>query len=115
MIRTSIAAAVATLLLAATTGVALADNALITRDAYVYEDNDSDSDVLGVIEEGNYVNVLDCGANWCLIDIQGPNGYVRRNRLAFAIGPIDDDDVDVNLGFGINSNGNFSLGFGIGN
>jgi uncharacterized protein YraI len=115
MIRTSIAAAVATLLVAATAGVALADNAVVTRNAYVYEDNDTDSDVLGVIEEGEYVNVLDCGGNWCLIELRGPNGYVRKNRLAFAIGPADDDDVDVNLGFGINSNGNFSLGFGIGN
>lgn len=120
--KASIAASLAALFVAAATTVALADNAIVTRDSYVYEDNHVQSDILGVVEEGQYVDVIDCGVRWCFLDIRGPNGYIRKNRLAFNMGPIyrdddyyfddDDVDVDVNLGFGFHNRSGFSFGFG---
>ena len=37
--------------------------------------------VLDVLEQGEYVIVKDCGANWCLISHIGNDGYVARTLL----------------------------------
>jgi hypothetical protein len=80
------AAIAAAAMLAGTTLALAADDAIVLKDSPVYKTK-SGSQVINEVEEDDEVTVLECGTQRCKIQIPGPDGWIRKNRLA----PIDDE------------------------
>lgn len=85
--RFPIAAALASFALLATSTAALAANAVVTRDSDVYKSRSTSSQKVNFVEEDEEVTVTKCQGSYCFLDIPGPNGWIRQNRLI----PLDDE------------------------
>lgn len=96
MKRTALTVAVAVAAMAASTTLALAVEAVVTRDSPVYKSRTSNV-VVNQVDEDEIVEVVECRSNRCrLVGIPGPDGWVRQNRLA----PLDDEgDAQTNVPF----------------
>lgn len=112
--RLPIAAAIAAFAVLATSTAALAANAVMLRDSDVYRSRSTSSTVVNFVEEDEVVTVTECRGNYCYLQIPGPNGWVRKNRLA----PLDEEgepqpDVPFNFGITIGPGGpSVSIGIG---
>jgi hypothetical protein len=96
------AAIAAAAMLAGSTAVLAADDAIVLKDSPVYKTK-TGSTVINEVFEDDEVIVLECGTQRCKVKIDGPDGWVRKNRLA----PIDDEgEVHENIPF------QFGLTFG---
>lgn len=96
------AAIAAAAMFAGSTAVLAADDAIVLKDSPVYKTK-TGSQVINEVYEDDEVVVLECGSQRCKIKIDGPDGWIRKNRLA----PIDDEgEVHENVPF------QFGLTFG---
>lgn len=73
-------------MLVGTTAVLAADDAIVLKDSPVYKTKTGNTEVNEVFEDDEVI-VLECGTQRCKIKIDGPDGWIRKNRLA----PIDDE------------------------
>lgn len=113
--RLPFTAALATAAVLATSTAALAANAVVTQDSYVYKSRSTASAKVNTVEEDEFVTVTECVGTYCYIRIPGPDGWIRKNRLA----PLDNDgdprpDIPFSFGITIGPDGKPSLSFGIG-
>jgi hypothetical protein len=96
------AAIAAAAMIAGSTAALAADDAIVLKDSPVYKTK-TGSQVINEVYEDDEVIVLECGSQRCKIKIDGPDGWIRKNRLA----PIDDEgEVHENVPF------QFGLTFG---
>ena len=116
MKRTVLCAAFAAAAVMASTTVALAVNAVVTRDSPVYERRTGNS-VIDEIDRGEEVLVTECRSNRCHIYYydEEEDGWIRQSRLA----PLDDDGdvirgVPFRFGVTIGSGGKSGISIGIG-
>jgi hypothetical protein len=116
MKRTVLSLALAASAVMASTTVALAVNAIVTRDSPIYERR-TGSSIIDEIDGGELVTVTECRSNRCRIYYYDDEerGWIRQNRLA----PLDEDgDVirGVPFRFGVtiapDGKSGFSFGFG---
>jgi hypothetical protein len=113
MKRTGFSIALAAAAVMASIGVALADDAVVTRDSPVYERRTGNT-VVNEVFEGDVVDVRECRSNRCRIRIPGEDGWIRQNRLA----PIDEEgeireDIPFRFGITIGPSGpGVSIGIG---
>ena len=78
------AAALVTAGLLSTSFAAMAaPNAAMDRDTNVRRTSSPGSDIVNFVEEGEEVEVLQCGSSRCKIRIPGPDGWVRKSYLEF--------------------------------
>ncbi len=107
------AAIAAAAMLAGSTAAFAADDAIVLKDSDVYKTK-TGSQVVNEVFEDDEVSVLECGSQRCKIKIPGPDGWIRKNRLA----PIDDEGEvheDVPFQFGLTfgpSGPGISIGIG---
>lgn len=112
--RLPIAAALASVAVLATSSVALAANAIVTQDSYVYKSRSTSSQKVNSVEEDQEVTVTQCQGTYCFIKIPGPDGWIKKDRLA----PLDDEGdprPDIPFSFGLTFGpGGPSVSIGIG-
>ncbi len=113
--RLPIAAALASVAVLATSAMALAaDYAIVTQDSYVYKSRSTSSQKVNTVEEDQEVLVTDCQGTYCFVKIPGPDGWMKKNRLA----PLDDEGEahpDIPFSFGLTFGpGGPSVSIGIG-
>jgi hypothetical protein len=99
MKRTTLSVAVATLAMVLSTTVALAVDAVVTRDTDVYR-RSSGNAVVNEVDRNQVVDVVECERSRCRVRIPGPDGWVRQDRLARLDSYYDDDDDDRGRGRG---------------
>ncbi|OEO32212.1 hypothetical protein VW23_012675 [Devosia insulae DS-56] len=118
MKRLHLAAAAA---LAALVGLAVAPafaapNAHMLQDSNVRKTANPNSPVVNSVAAGQLVTVLDCQGTVCLIQIPGPDGWVRQNRLGgLGKGGKPASNVPFSFSFGVGGDGKPSISIGIGN
>ncbi len=107
-------AALAVLGTLAVTPAFAAPNAYATADAPLYKNASSNSAEVNYVDAGQLVTVLDCQPNYCLLDVPGPNGWIRKNRLgALNKGkPANNAPFSFSLGIGADGKPSFSIGIG---
>ncbi len=109
-----IAAALASVAVLATSTMALAANAIVTQDSYVYKSRSTSSAKVNFVEEDDEVNVTQCQGTYCFVKIPGTDGWMKSSRLA----PLDDDGdahPDIPFSFGLTFGpGGPSVSIGIG-
>jgi len=112
--RLPVVAALATLAVLATSTMAFAANAIVVQDSYVYKSRSTSSAKVNFVEEDDEVTVTKCQGSYCFLKISGPDGWIRKNRLA----PLDEEGdprPDVPFSFGITIGpGGPSVSIGIG-
>lgn len=100
MRRTGLTTLIAVVAVALSTGIAIAEEAIVTRDSPLYRNRTGNS-IVNEVFEGDIVDVSECRSNRCRVRPEdGPRGWIRQNRLA----PLDDegDAVEgVPFSFGI--------------
>ncbi len=80
-----------------------------------------DGDVMYSLPKGKFVDILECDGGWCLIEVNGDEGFVSAKYLALIDDEDDDDDdydddddddpsVEVCLGGGGFGGGGFGFG-----
>lgn len=114
MKRTVLTVAVGFAAMMVCAGVALAEEAMVTRDSPVYR-NRTGNAVVNEVYEGDIVDVRECRSNRCraIVD-DGPNGWIPQRRLAV----IDDEgevrrEIPFRLGITIGPSGpGVSVGIG---
>ncbi|MDP1729661.1 MAG: hypothetical protein Q8L54_00480, partial [Devosia sp.] len=85
--RLPITAAIAAFAVLATSTAALAANAVVVQDSNVYKSRSTSSAKVNFVEEDDEVTVTKCQGSWCFLKIPGPDGWIRKNRLA----PLDEE------------------------
>ena len=92
---------------------AFAANAYVLEDSPVYEEPSNSSDEVNEVFEDDEVTVTECTTNYCFIQIDGPNGWIRKNRLGSLDEEGDPADVPFNFGITVGPGGpSISLGLG---
>lgn len=77
--------------------VLAAPNAVVLQDSPVFQTKTGMA-VVNQVEEDDLVEVTECGTTRCRVKIPGPDGWVRKNRLA----PLDDEgDPQPSLPFSL--------------
>ena len=113
-IRFPTVAALAAIAMLATSTAALAANAVVIQDSHVYKSRSTSSAKVNFVEEDDEVTVTQCKGSYCFLKIPGPDGWVKKNRLA----PLDEEgdprpDIPFNLGITIGPGGpSVSIGIG---
>lgn len=112
--RLPIAAALASFAVLATSTAALAANAIVLQDSNVYKSRSTSSQKVNFVEEDDEVNVTKCQGSYCFLKIPGPDGWMKKNRLA----PLDeegDPHPEVPFSFGLTFGpGGPSISIGVG-
>lgn len=90
-IRFPTVAALAAIAVLATSTAALAANAVVLQDSYVYKGRSISSAKVNFVEEDDEVTVTQCKGSYCFLKIPGPDGWVKKNRLA----PLDEEGEPV--------------------
>ena len=111
---------VAAAALAALVGLAVAPafaapNAHMLQDSNVRKTANPNSPVVNSVAAGQLVTVLDCQGTVCLIQIPGPDGWVRQNRLGGLNKGKPASNVPFSFSFGVGGDGKPSISIGIGN
>lgn len=113
-IRFPTAAALAAFAVLATSTAALAANAVVIQDSYVYKGRSTSSAKVNFVEEDDEVTVTQCKGSYCFLKIPGPDGWIKKNRLA----PLDEEGDprrDIPFSFGITIGpGGPSVSIGVG-
>jgi hypothetical protein len=92
-IRHTLAAALAAATMLTAASAALADPGVTTGTVNFREEPEVDEDnVIGVLSKGTILEILECGDGWCLVEVDGEEGYVSAKYLALLSD--DDDDED---------------------
>lgn len=112
--RPPVTAALASVAVLAFSTAALAANAVVTQDSYVYASRSTSSEKVNFVEEDEFVTVTKCRGSYCFLKIPGPDGWVKKSRLA----PLDEEGephTDIPFSFGITIGpGGPSVSIGIG-
>lgn len=112
--RLPVATALASLAVLVTSTAALAANAVVIQDSYVYKSRSTSSQKVNFVEEDDEVTVTKCQGSYCFLKLSGPDGWIRKSRLA----PLDEEgeprpDIPFNFGITIGPGGpSISLGVG---
>ena len=111
-----VAAALAALVGLAAAPAFAAPNAYVLQDSNVRKSANPNSPVVNSVGAGQLVTVLDCQGTVCLIQIPGPDGWVRKNRLG-GLNPKGKpaSNVPFSFSFGVGGDGKPSISIGIGN
>ena len=107
-------AALAAFAVLATSTAALAANAVVTQDSYVYKSRSTSSAKVNFVEEDDEVTATKCQGSYCFLKIPGTDGWIRKTRLA----PLDDEGdphPEIPFSFGLTFGpGGPSVSIGIG-
>lgn len=110
-----LAAAAVALLVGLSVAPAFAANAYVNQTSSVYKKATSSSVVIKTIGKGSLVTVLDCQGSYCLIQLPGPDGWIKQSRLNGLKGGKPSSNVPFSFGLSIGGNGKPSISIGIGN
>ncbi len=111
--RMLVAAAALALGLAAAPALA-AGTAYVTQDSTLYAKPSSSSAPVNDVDGGTTVTVLDCQGAFCKLQVPGPDGWIRANRLASVINGKPSSKVPFNFGLFVGPDGKPSVSIGIG-
>lgn len=92
---------------------ALAATAYVKQDSDVLKNPNPASTIVNSVDKGAVVNVLDCSGSWCKIQVPGPDGWVKQNRLA-SIAKGKPTNVPFSFSFGVGSDGKPTVAIGVG-
>lgn len=93
---------------------ALAANAYLKQTSDAYKKATDSSIVIATLPKGQLVNVLDCTSSYCLVQLPGPDGWVKKTRLGGLSGGQPSGDVPFSFGFSVGGDGKPSISIGIG-
>jgi hypothetical protein len=91
-----------------------APNAHILQDTNVRKTANPNSPVVNFVEAGQLVTVLDCEGTVCLVQIPGPDGWVRKNRLGALSKGKPAGNVPFSFSLNIGGDGKPSISIGVG-
>lgn len=112
----SVVTMLATAALGLAASPAFAANAYVLKDSVVRKTPTSNGLVVNNVTEGDEITVTDCQGNYCLVQIPGPDGWLRQDRIgALDSGGSPNPKIPFNFSFGIGSNGKPSISIGVGN
>jgi len=101
---------------AASAVVALAAPAVTTSDTQLRDDASYSANWIETVYSGEHLDVQDCSGNWCYVDHDGNEGWIRKSKIAF-LGylphPHHHDDPAVGFGVNVGPGGGVSFGFGV--
>ena len=100
--RLPIAAALASVAVLASSTMALAANAIVTQDSYVYASRSTSSEKVNFVEEDDEVTVTKCQGSYCFLKIPGPDGWIKASALDWSY-----DDYDYDYGSHVCFNGQY--------
>jgi uncharacterized protein YraI len=92
-----------------------APNAYVLQDSNIRKTPNPNSPVINSVSAGTLVTVLDCQGNVCKIQIPGPDGWIRQNRLGGIKQGKPAKNVPFSFSFGVGSDGKPSISIGVGN
>ena len=110
-----LAAAALALLVGLSVAPAFAANAYVNQTSSIYKKSSSSSTVIKTIAKGSLVTVIDCNVNYCLLQLPGPDGWIKRGRLNGLKGGKPASNVPFSFGLSIGGDGKPSISIGIGN
>jgi hypothetical protein len=110
-----LAAAALALLVGLSVAPAFAANAYVNQTSSIYKKATSSSTVIKTIGKGSLVTVIDCTVSYCLLQLPGPDGWIKKGRLSGLQGGKPASNVPFSFGLSIGGNGKPSISIGIGN
>lgn len=93
---------------------AFAANAYVTQTSDVYKKPSSNSAVLTTLPKNKTVTVVDCQGSYCLIQLPGPDGWIKQSRLG-GLNSGNPSKLPFSFGFSVGGDGKPSISIGIGN
>lgn len=109
------AALAAAALIGASAPALAAAKAYVTQDSSLYSKPNSSSAVVNDVDGGTVVTVLTCQGNYCKLQVNGPDGWIKANRLASVVNGKPSSKVPFNFGLFVGPDGKPSVSIGIGN
>lgn len=92
-----------------------APNAYARQASNIYKKASSNSAVVNHVNANQLVTVLDCKGNYCLLQLPGPDGWIKQNRLGSMKQGKPASNAPFNFSFGIGGDGKPSISIGVGN
>lgn len=118
--KLTIAAVLAATLFTST--AALAAPGVVTGAVNMREGPGTGYDIITQLKKGKFVDIDECDAGWCEVDVNGHEGFVSASYLALVDaddeddedGDDDDDDHDVSVEVCLGGFGGGGYGYGYG-
>jgi hypothetical protein len=92
-----------------------AGTAYVTQDSTLYAKPSSSSAPVNDVDGGTTVTVLTCQGSYCKLQVPGPDGWIKANRLASVVNGKPSSKVPFNFGLFVGPDGKPSVSIGIGN
>ena len=93
---------------------AFAANAYLKQTSDAYKKATDSSAVIATLPKGQTVTVLDCTTNYCLVQLPGPDGWVKQSRLGGLVSGKPSSSAPFSFGLSIGGDGKPSISIGIG-